>query len=263
MYCPKCGAEAMQNQRFCKLCGTNLQLIHDTLKGGDSAQSPFGIDVEKLTQNAMEFAKSWKTGLQGQLHEQWNAHTNPGGARHTARALRRQAREEARLQNLPKPKEYLSYSWQHNLRDGLISLFTGAGLGILLYYLAHEAINSGVVRDIPRLVDSQKDAIGRGLRWVWLIGLIPALKGFAQIIYAAFFGESIATLTERYTPHRIQMSPYQDGEVASRDHVTTSSIQQEQAQPNYEGLDEPPSSVTERTTHIFDSQQQQPKRETQ
>jgi hypothetical protein len=253
----------MQNQRFCKLCGTNLQLIHDTLKGEGSAQSPFGIDVEKLTQNALEFAKSWKTGLQGQFHEQWNAHTNPGGARHTARELRRQAREEARLQNLPKPKEYLSYSWQHNLRDGLISLFTGVGLGILLYYLAQEAINSGVVRDIPRLLDSQKDAISRGLRWVWLMGLIPALKGLAQIIYAAFFGESIATLTERFTPPRNQVTSYQDSEPTSRDHVTTSSIQQEQAQRGFEGLDEPPSSVTERTTHIFDSAQSQPKRETQ
>ncbi|HVG20985.1 MAG TPA: zinc ribbon domain-containing protein, partial [Blastocatellia bacterium] len=252
MYCPKCGAEAMQTQRFCKLCGTNLQLIHDTLKG-DGPQSPFGIDVEKLTQNALEFAKSWKSGLHGQWNEQWNAHTNPVEARHSARDLRRQAREEARLQNLPKPKDYLSYSWQHNLRDGLISLFTGVGLGILLYYLAQEAISSDFVKDIPNLTDRQRAAIDRGLMWVWLAGVIPALKGLAQIVYAAFFGESIATLTERFTPARAQASPYQDSEQPARDHVTSPSIQREQAQRSFEELSEPPSSVTERTTHIFDS----------
>lgn len=263
MYCPKCGTEAMQTQKFCKLCGTNLQLIHDTLKGGDSAQAPFGIDVEKLTQNALEFAKSWKSGLHVHWPEQRNAHTNPGEARASAREIRRRAREEARLRNLPKPKEYLSYSWQHNLRDGLIGLFTGAGIGILLYYLSQEAINSGIIREIPNITDIKRDAIGRGLSWVWLIGLIPMLKGLAQIIYAAFFGESIATLTERFTPPRDQLTSSQDSGAVIRDHVTSPSIQQEQAQRSFEGLSEPPSSVTERTTHIFDSTQPQPKRETQ
>ncbi|HEX8091287.1 MAG TPA: hypothetical protein VF762_20695 [Blastocatellia bacterium] len=263
MYCPKCGTEAMQSQRFCKLCGTNLQLIHDTLKGGDSPQSPFGIDVEKLTQNALEFAKSWKSGLHVQLHEQWKPHVKLDQPRPSARDLRRQVREEARLQNLPKPKEYLSYSWQHNLRDGLVSLFTGVGLAILLYYLTQEAISSGFVRDIPNLTDRQRDGIDRGLTWVWLVGLIPALKGLAQIIYAAFFGESIATLTERFTPARKQATSLQDSEQPGRDHVTSPSIQQEQAQHGFDELHEPPSSVTERTTHIFDSTHPQQKRETQ
>ena len=257
MYCPKCGSEAMQNQRFCKLCGTNLQLIHDTLTTGDSPQSPFGIDVEKLTQNAVEFAKSWKSGL----HGQWHAQTNPGDARPTARELRRRAQEEAKLRNMPKPKEWLSYSWQHNLRNGLMSLFSGAGLGILLYYMGQEAINSGVVRDIPELTARQVEAIERGIRWVWLMGLLPSLKGFSQIIYAAFFGESIATLTERFTTPPRAITSQQDSMPTSRDHATSPSIQQEEAQRSFEGLSEPPSSVTERTTHIFDSTQ--PKRETQ
>lgn len=263
MYCPKCGAEAIQTQRFCKLCGTNLQLIHDTLKSGDSPHTPFGIDVEKLTQNALEFAKSWKTGLHGQLHEPWKPHMNPVDKRHSARELRRQAREEARLRNLPKPKEYLSYSWQHNLRDGLISLFTGVGIAVLFYYLGLEAINSGVIRDIPRVTDRQIEGIERGLRWVWLVGLIPVLKGFAQIIYAAFFGESIATLTEKFTPPRTSVISQQDTEPVTRDHATSPAIPQEQAQRSFDELTEPPSSVTERTTHIFDSAQPQTKRETQ
>ena len=257
MYCPKCGSEATQSQRFCKLCGTNLQLIHDTLRGGDSAQSPFGIDIEALKQNAIEFAKSWKTGL----HYELKAHTKPGEMRHSARELKRMAREEARLRNMPKPKEWLSYSWQHNLRDGLISLFTGVGLAVLFYYLGQEAINSSVARDIPRITDRQVEGIERGLRWVWLIGLIPVLKGLAQIIYAAFFGESIATLTDRFTMPLAGRTSSKDSGTNNHDSSTSPSIQQEQEQLNFDRLDEPPSSVTEHTTKIFDPSQ--PKREAQ
>src|SRR5690349_1937662 len=135
MFCPKCGSESLETQRFCKACGTNLQLINDALRTGDTP-GPFGIDVEALKRNAADFAKSWKTGLNNlglnNLNEgkDWRH-----SARESVREIRRKAREEARRQNLPKPKEYMGYSWQHNLRNGLVSLFWGTGLGVVLYYL--------------------------------------------------------------------------------------------------------------------------------
>jgi hypothetical protein len=257
MYCPKCGSEATQSQRFCKLCGTNLQLIHDTLKGGESGQTPFGIDVEALKQNAIEFAKSWKSGL----HYEWKGHTSPVEMRPSARELKRRAREEARLRNLPKPKEWLSYSWQHNLRTGLTSLFSGVGLGILFYYLGQEAMNLNVIREIPNVTDVQVEAIQRGLHWVWLIGLFPALKGLAQIIYAAFFGESIATLTARFTTPIAAKTSSDYSDTNDLDPATSPSVQQETTQRSFEGISDPPPSVTDHTTQIFDPTQ--PKRETQ
>jgi len=98
---------------------------------------------------------------------------------------------------------------------------------------------------------------------VWLIGLIPVLKGFAQIIYATFFGESIATLSERFTARPTPLISHQDAESAIRDHPTSPDIQHEHAERSFEEMTEPPSSVTERTTHIFDSAKPQTKRETQ
>jgi zinc ribbon protein len=146
MFCPKCGSESLETQRFCKACGTNLQLINDALRTGDTPQGPFGINVDELTKNAIDFAKSWKTSW-GPGH--LRIEKVPRGERHTglsgrggensigdaaerfriSREIRKQAREEARRQNLPKPKEYMSYSWQHNLRNGLVSLLWGTGLG--------------------------------------------------------------------------------------------------------------------------------------
>src|SRR4030095_1250305 len=128
MFCPKCGSESLETQRFCKTCGTNLQLINDAL----TPHGPFGINVDELTKNAVDFAKSWKTSwgpghlriekvARGERYGR-GGESNVGDAAERlriSREIRKQAREEARRQNLPKPREYMSYSWQHNLRNGL------------------------------------------------------------------------------------------------------------------------------------------------
>jgi len=246
----------METQRFCKACGTNLQLINDALRTGDSPPGPFGIDVEALAKNARDFAQSWKTSWSGAhvklgVGELHGSRSREAREQHRiSREIKRQAREEARRQNLPKPKEYLSYSWQHNLRNGLVSLFWGAGLGVLLYYLGQNAIDSGLIRQIEESSRGHVQGLEPIVRMMWLIALMPVLKGLAQIIYAAFFGESMATLAARFTPPPLLEEPRpflrQD---------TAPVAEPEQAPRNYQPSIEPPPSVTEHTTHIFEEPQ--------
>ncbi|HJZ68784.1 MAG TPA: zinc ribbon domain-containing protein [Blastocatellia bacterium] len=259
MFCPKCGGEAPDGQRFCKACGTNLQLINDAIRPG-TQQGPFGIDVETLTRNAKEFAESWKKG--------WSGH---GGQRviglkipqsrteslRAARQLRRQAREEARRRNLPKPKEYMSYSWQHNLRSGLMSLFWGTGLGVFLYYISRTAIDEGLIKAIEESSNGHVQGLEPLARMIWLIALLPILKGLSRIIYAAFFAESMATLTERFTPPPALPEP----SPALRQN-TAPVASQETAPRDFEPFSEPRPSVTEHTTHIFEEPQEKAKSET-
>lgn len=266
MFCPKCGGESLEAQRFCKACGTNLQLINNALGSSDNPQgpTPFGIDVDALAKNARDFAQSWKTSWSG-------AHVKMGGVEHQGsrsadsreqhritREIKKQAREEARRQNLPKPKEYMSYSWQHNLRNGLVSLFWGAGLGVVLYYLSQNAIDSGLIRNLEESSRGHVQGLEPIARMIWLIALLPVLKGLAQIIYAAFFGESMATLSARFTP-----PPLLDAPQPFIRQDTAPVAERETAPRSYEPSSEPPASVTERTTHIFDESQPQMKRETQ
>lgn len=264
MFCPKCGGESLEAQRFCKACGTNLQLINNALSGSDSPQGPFGIDVEALAKNAKDFAQSWKTSWSG-AHMKMGAGDLHGSRsadaweeRRIAREIRKQAREEARRQNLPKPKEYMSYSWQHNLRNGLVSLFWGTGLGVVLYYLSQNAINDGLIQRIEESSNGHVQGLEPLVRMIWMIALLPVLKGLAQIFYAAFFGESMATLTARFTPPPLLEEPKpflrQD---------TAPVAEREPVPRNYEPSIEPPPSVTEHTTHFFDESQPQVKRETQ
>jgi hypothetical protein len=264
MFCPKCGGESLEAQRFCKACGTNLQLINDALSGNDSPLGSFKVDLDSLAKNAKDFAQSFKTSWSG-AHVKMGVSDLHGSRSPEAREqyrvnreIKKQAREEARRQNLPKPKDYMSYSWQHNLRNGLVSLFWGAGLGVVLYYLGQNAIDSGLIKQLEESSRGHVQGLEPIVRMFWLIALLPILKGLAHIVYAAFFGESMATLTARFTPPPLLEEPRpflrQD---------TAPVAEREPAPRGYEPSSEPPPSVTEHTTHFFDETQPQPKRETQ
>jgi hypothetical protein len=249
MFCPKCGAESLDGQRFCKSCGTNLQLINNALRGGDGGLSVYGVDLEGLKQNAIEFAKSWKEG--------WSGGAGPavgvGVVRsHTTREIKKREREEVRRRNLPRPKEWLCYTWQHNLRNGLLSLFSGLGLGAVLYYLGQNVVGWGAFDGIPNLTPRQLEAIQHAAQVAWLISVFPVVKGVAQIIYAAFFAESMKTLSERFT---VPVQP--------REEHSSPARPQESVVGSYPRLDAPPASVTEHTTEIFEPVTSEARRETQ
>ena len=250
MFCPKCGGESVEGQRFCKACGTNLQLINDALSSGTGAHGPFGLDVDALTRNAKEFADSWKKGWNPKVVGVKIDQSRVDSIRN-AREERRQAREEARRRNLPKPREYMSYSWQHNLRSGLVSLFWGTGLGVFLYYLGKTVIDAGLVQQLEANPNVPVHGLDMVVRMMWLIALLPVLKGAARIIFASFFAESMATLTERFTPKPLAL----EAQPASIRQDTAPVVERETASRSYEPSHEPPPSVTEHTTHIFEESQ--------
>ncbi|HWN98226.1 MAG TPA: zinc ribbon domain-containing protein [Blastocatellia bacterium] len=249
MFCPKCGAEALDGQRFCKSCGTNLQLINNALRGGEGGQSFYGVDLEALKQNAAEFAKSWKEGWSGSVGPGIRAGIMRG---HTTRDIKRRERDEVRRRNLPRPKDWLAYSWQHNLRNGLMSLFSGAGLGVLLYYLGQNLVGWGAFNEIPHITEKQLEIIQHVAGMAWMLSIFPIVKGGAQIIYASFFAESMKTLSERFT---VQLEPEQEQRRPARppEPVVTS----------HPSLETPPASVTEHTTEIFEPATAKARRETQ
>ncbi len=152
----------------------------------------------------------------------------------------------------------MSYSRQHNLRDGLMSLLWGAGLGVVLYYLGQTAINDGFIRNLEESSAGHVQGLEPLVRILWLIALLPMLKGFGRIIYAAFFGESMATLAARFTP-----PPLLEEAPSYIRQDTAPVVETEPAPSSYEPSPGPPPSVTEHTTHFFDDAQLPAKRESQ
>lgn len=232
MFCPKCGNEAGEMQRFCKSCGANLQVVSDALGKGEDTLGQLRLDVDSLKRHAVDVARSFKAGIGGLAI---NGESEHARSRHKLEAIKEK--------RTPKPKEWLGYSWQHNLRDGLVSLFSGAGLGVFLYYMGRIAISEGAIRSIEELPNVHINGLEPLVRMIWLVALIPMLKGLAQIFYAAFFADSIANLSEKFLPKE--------------------TVQQEPPPVNYIPLGDTPSSVTERTTQFFEDAPTPANRESQ
>src|SRR5581483_6168245 len=159
MYCPKCGAEAIEGQRFCKACGTNLQLIINIVKGGGRGPGPWHFDPEELKRNVTDFVDSWKKSFPNEHAKKWKAdwvHFEKGRPyRQQARELRRRAKDEVRRRNLPQPGQWMKYSRQHNLKEGLTSLLGGAASSFVFFKAGQEILNSGIIHEIPRISDPQ------------------------------------------------------------------------------------------------------------
>lgn len=223
MFCPKCGTEGNETQKFCKACGTNLQIVSDALGKGADTLGQLRIDVESLNRKAAEFAKN----LKPEWENFWK--TNVSGE--SGSPIKILAHEQELLQPPHKrvPKDWLSYSWQHSMKNGLVNLLAGAGLGALLFYLSRAAINSGAIADLEVL--ARVRGLGEVASLLWLMGIIPALKGAGQIIYAAIFAPSIFKLAQQLLPP--QTAPL------------------ETPPPGFSAINEAPGSVTEHTTQFF------------
>jgi len=232
MFCPKCGVEPTEVQKFCKNCGTNLQAVNEALQEGGQTKDIFGIDVDSISHYADSF-KNWGQANWG--HGNWGVKDKTAEARRTTRKLKQEERELRR--RYPRPREWMAYSWQHNLKNGLISLFSGAGMAYILYYIGRPPVSEEIIQAIQEMAHREIQVLPQLFSLVWLFALIPALKGVAQIIYAAFFAESLAVLAERFTP------PLQ---------IEQPKVGQELPPSAPAAFAEPPASVTEHTTKIFE-----------
>ncbi len=265
LFCPKCGTKALEvDQRFCKSCGTNLNGINEVLeKGGVKAEGnkdfkSVALDVagtiaDTIKDSIGEVAIN-KNPRRGQKQADWAIHKQAEiekwKARHEARLKRREERKaELAKPQMPKPKEWLAYSRQHNLKQGLITLLGGGGFGLFLYYAGKMALESSLVQQIEDAA-GQHPVVGLefGLKVIWLIAAIPILKGLGQILYATFFAESIKTLAERFAPP--VTAPQTDSYSRNTSPQNTSPI--------FENLSEAPTSVTEGTTKFFDEAEPEP-----
>src|SRR5689334_22758073 len=145
MYCPKCGVEAVEGQRFCKACGTNLQLIINIVKGGGKGPGPWNFDPEELKRNVTDFVDSWKRGFQHEHVNKWKSgwaeYQKGQPYRQSARELRRKSKDEVRRRNLPLPGQWMKYSRQHNFKEGLMHMFGGAGFAFAFFKIGQEVLN--------------------------------------------------------------------------------------------------------------------------
>ena len=209
MFCPQCGTESSSGLQYCRQCGANLKVIGKAVTLSEAIARSDRGPLPKLKEmmkklNMDEVSEEISTALD-QMHQEM---VKDSGALVAVKSLAKAKKPHTAHERREK-----------HITHGLISLFSGIGLMIFLYFLSDSLILR-VPEDIRARAPFDIDS---AVRIIWLVGLMPALTGLGRILA----GLSIRS----------------DGE---REHSLGEATATAELPPHYE-----PASVTERTTNIL------------
>lgn len=212
MYCPKCAAESVPGQRFCRNCGTNLGVILDAVEG----KQPGAIDFEALKTNLRELGSNLRAGFEqassGFKNTKRLDQNSPVGSPASfpppqvvladmARDLKSSIRKEV-SKGLRKVR--VANSRKYSLQQGALAIFSGGALMAVWNILLNEANGSGLLASLESLIlqKTQWEIVGLVpvIRQLWLLGLIPAAKGVAHLLNGIFFAPKLEELEMEEPP---------------------------------------------------------------
>jgi len=166
MYCPQCGTESSSGLQYCRACGANLKVIGKAVSLSEAIARSDRGPLPKIK----EMMKNLKVE---QVSED------------ISRALDQMNIEIARSSHDPKPRKIIGKKTktreqrrEKHLTTGAISLFSGIGLAIFLYYLS-AALVLKLPPDVAAKVPFEIEPV---VRMIWLVGLMPALSGVGHLL---------------------------------------------------------------------------------
>lgn len=224
MYCPQCGVESPPDQRFCRSCGANLKVIGKAVALSEAvARSDRGA-LPKLKE-MMESAKvRHATEEVSRALDQVN--------REITRGVERAERERPWWLHHVEKKSPARRREDQIVR-GTVSLFSGVGLTVFLYYLCGALVLKIPPETLARLPFEVEPLV----KIAWLVGLIPTLSGLGRIV---------AGLAIKPARHAAAL----EGEEASRPQLEEGAREQPAARARTHELAQP--SVVEHTTELLD-----------
>jgi hypothetical protein len=171
MFCPQCGTESSSGLQYCRSCGANLKVIGKAVTLSEAIARSDRGPLPKIK----EMMKNLKVE---QVTDD------------ISRAMDEMNQEIVRSSDDPTPhkpwwlegrrKKTAEQRREKHLVTGTISLFSGIGLAIFLYYLT----GALVLKLPPDFVAKVPFEIDPVVRILWLVGLMPALSGIGHILAA-------------------------------------------------------------------------------
>jgi hypothetical protein len=166
MYCPQCGTESSSGLQYCRACGANLKVIGKAVSLSEAIARSDRGPLPKIK----EMMKNLKVE---QVSDD------------ISRALDQMNKEIARSSEEAKPQRLFSKKTktaeqrrEKHLTTGAISLFSGIGLGVFLYFLS-AALVLKLPPDVAARVPFEIEPV---VRMIWLLGLMPALSGVGHLL---------------------------------------------------------------------------------
>ena len=170
MYCPQCGTES-QSTQYCRVCGANLKVIGKAVALSEA--------VARSDRGPLPKIREMVKGLQvDHVSEEVSG------------ALDRMNQEIARISPESKQREHgrslISFGKKKtpaekreaHISKGVVSLFSGVGLTIFLYFLSAAL----VLKLPPHIIDQIPFEVDPVVKIIWLLGLLPATSGLGHII---------------------------------------------------------------------------------
>jgi hypothetical protein len=169
MYCPQCGTESSSDLPYCRSCGANLKVIGKAVSLSEAIARSDRGPLPKIK----EMMKNLKV-------EQ--------ATEDISRALEQMNNEIVRSSDDPTPqkpwwldvrkKKSAEQRREKHLTTGAISIFSGIGLAIFLYFLT----GALVLKLPPEFIAKVPFEIEPVVRILWLFGLMPTLAGVGHIV---------------------------------------------------------------------------------
>src|SRR5215208_5968547 len=169
MYCPQCGTES-QSTQYCRVCGANLKVIGKAVALSEavarSDRGPLPKIKEMVKGLKVDHVSDEVSGALEQMNQEI-ARISPDSKRRERNAWISFGRKKT-----PAEKR------ENHISKGVVSLFSGVGLTVFLYFLSTILI----LKLPPELVAQIPFEIDPVVRILWLLGLLPATSGLGHIV---------------------------------------------------------------------------------
>jgi len=170
MFCPQCGTEAQATQ-YCRTCGANLKVIGKAVALSEavarSDRGPLPKIKEMIGNFKVDHVSDEVSGALDRMNQEI-ARISP-----ESQAFKgRKAWIEFPKRRTPAEKR------ESHISKGVVSLFSGVGLTVFLYYLSAAL----VLKLPPHIIDQIPFAIDPVVKILWLFGLLPITTGVGHII---------------------------------------------------------------------------------
>jgi len=170
MFCPQCGTESQATQ-YCRVCGANLKVIGKAVAMSEavarSDRGPLPKIKEMIKEFKVDHVSDEVSGALDRMNQEI-AKISPESEK------RKRSGPWIQFGTKKTPAE----KREQHISKGVVSLFSGAGLTIFLYYLSAAL----VLKLPPHIVDQIPFEIDPVVKVLWLFGLLPAMSGLGHII---------------------------------------------------------------------------------
>lgn len=181
MYCPQCGTEAQPEVQYCRVCGSNLKVIGKAVTLSEAIARSDRGPLPKLRKMMNNLKVDQVTEEVSRALDHLNqeiARTQPKSLQKSKALQKAKAREERRSWlNLRKKKTAAERREKH-ITHGIVSIFSGTGLTVFLYFLS----TSVDLKLPPEILGRIPFEAVQLFRIVWLLGLLPIMSGMGHIL---------------------------------------------------------------------------------